>query len=151
MATKRRAACVIIALLLHDEECYKKKRLWCKEWYLKRAKFSHMNLLRELRVLSKSDLQNFLRMNETHFQLLLTKVAPHISKQNTIMRDAISAEERLTITSRFLATGRSYEDLKFTCAISPQSLRIIVPETCCAICKTLKKEYLKVGENKIYY
>jgi sulfur relay (sulfurtransferase) DsrF/TusC family protein len=67
MATKRRAACVIIALLLHDEECYKKKRLWCKEWYLKRAKFSHMNLLRELRVLSKSDLQNFLRMNETHF------------------------------------------------------------------------------------
>jgi hypothetical protein len=134
MATKRRAAYVIIALLLHDEECYKKKRLWCKEWYLKRAKFSHMNLLRELRVSSKR-----------------TKVAPHISKQNTIMRDAISAEERLTITLRFLATGRSYEDLKFTCAISPQSLRIIVPETCCAIYKTLKKEYLKVGKNKIYY
>ncbi|VEN57307.1 unnamed protein product [Callosobruchus maculatus] len=45
------------------------------------------------------------------------------------MRQSISPHERLTATLRFLATGRSYEDLKFSVAISPQALRQIIPET----------------------
>jgi hypothetical protein len=55
------------------------------------------------------------------------KVLPHLLKffieeQNTRTRRAISAEETLTPTSRFLATGRSFEDVKFTAFISPQAL-----------------------------
>jgi hypothetical protein len=38
------------------------------------------------------------------------------------MRRTISAEERFTPTLRFLATGRSFEDLKFTAVILPQAL-----------------------------
>ncbi|VEN34344.1 unnamed protein product [Callosobruchus maculatus] len=37
------------------------------------------------------------------------------------MRQSISPQERLTATLRFLAAGRSYEDLKFSVAISPPS------------------------------
>jgi len=55
------------------------------------------------------------------------------------MRRAITPRERLSVTLRFLATGRSYEDLKFSAAISPQALGVIIPETC-----VLKKDYLKV-------
>jgi hypothetical protein len=48
------------------------------------------------------------------------------------------------VTLQFLATGRSYEDLKFSAAISPQALGVIIPETRAAIYEVLKKDYLKV-------
>jgi hypothetical protein len=38
------------------------------------------------------------------------------------MMMAISPHERLTATLRYLATGRTYEDLKFTTVISLQAL-----------------------------
>jgi len=44
-----------------------------------------------------------------------------------------------------LATGRSYKDLKFSAAISPQALGLIIPENCAAIYEVLKKDYLKVS------
>ncbi|CAH1984112.1 unnamed protein product [Acanthoscelides obtectus] len=56
-------------------------------------------------------------------------VKPLIEKKNTLFREAVSVEERLLATLRFLATGRSYEDLKFSCIISPQLLGRIIPET----------------------
>ena len=59
------------------------------------------------------------------------------------MRDAFSAEERLSATLRFLATRESYKDLKFNTVISPQLLGII-PEVCTAIYEELKGKYLKV-------
>lgn len=69
---------------------------------------------------------------------------PLIMKKNTKLKEAISPHERLTVTLRYLATGRSYEDLKLTAAISAQSLGKIIPETCSAIYKVLRKKYLKV-------
>jgi len=60
------------------------------------------------------------------------------------MRCAITPHERLSVTLRFLATGRSYEDLKCSTAISPQALGVTIPETCAAIYEVLKKDYLKV-------
>lgn len=70
-------------------------------------------------------------------------------KQDTILRNAITPHERLTATLRYLAPGRNYEDLKFTTLISPQALGRIIPETCQAIYKALKNEYMKV--NKFIY
>lgn len=46
--------------------------------------------------------------------------------------------------SRFLATGRSFEDLKFSSGISAPSLSVLIPETCKAIFEVLKEEYMKV-------
>jgi hypothetical protein len=74
---------------------------------------------------------------------LLSVVSPLIQKKNTTMWQAITRRKRLTATSRFLSTGRSYEDLKFSTMMSPQALGKIIPETCCAIYKVLK-EYYKV-------
>lgn len=42
----------------------------------------------------------YYRMSQTSFDELLEKLKPSITKQNTTMRMAISAEERLTITLR---------------------------------------------------
>ena len=44
-------------------------------------------------------------MSTADFEFLLEKVTPLIEKENTIMRESISAAERLSVTLRFLATG----------------------------------------------
>jgi hypothetical protein len=88
--------------------------------------------MEELRSLSK-DYSNYLRMSEDNVISLLEKVRPLFEKEDTVLRTAITAEERLAITIRFLAIGRSYEDLTFSAIISPQALAKILPETCRAI------------------
>lgn len=90
-------------------------------------------------------------MNEDTYLELLNLVTPLIRKESTHLREAISLHERLSVTLRYLATGRTYEDLKFTAVISAQSLGQIIPETCSAIYIVLKKEYLKVCSKKHYY
>jgi hypothetical protein len=82
-------------------------------------------------------------MNESTYLTLLSMVSPLIQKRNTTTRQAITPHERLTAALRFLATGRSYEDLKFSTIMSPQALGKIIPETFRAIYKALK-EYYKV-------
>lgn len=139
MSHRKVSAAVVV---IHNFNQKNKRSKWCKEWLKKRDNFSYVNLLNELRVSAQEDLKNFLRMDETHFNFLLSKVKSIITKADTVMRKSISAEERLIVTLRFLATGRSFEDLKFSCAISPQSLRIIIPETCQAIYKRLRREYI---------
>lgn len=59
------------------------------------------------------------------------------------MRDSIPAA--LIATLSFLATGLSYERLKFQTGIAAQTLGYIIPETCQVIVNTLIKEYMKVS------
>nr|CAH7727851.1 unnamed protein product [Callosobruchus chinensis] len=92
--------------------------------------YSDLNLLRELRTCEPTDFQNYLRMDSSTFDELLELVTPFMRKEDTIMRQSISHEERLVATLSYLATGRSYECLKFSTGISPQSLGRIIPETC---------------------
>ena len=68
------------------------------------------------------DYRNFLRMDSASFDELLGLVTPFIQKEDTIMRQSISPMERLSLTLRYLATGNTYENLKFTTAISLPSL-----------------------------
>lgn len=143
MATTDDAVAILGLMCILKNKKRKKRNLWCKEWLLKRNKYSHTNLLNELRITPK-DFNNYLRMNENTYLHLLSLVTPLIQKQNTVMRDAISPHERLTATLRFLATGRTYECLKYSTIISPQSLSTIIPETCEAIYTVLHEEYLNV-------
>lgn len=153
--SKRKAAAIVVTILLTDENRAKKqvrKRKWCKDWYLRRKHYSHMNLLKELEEKEPADFKNYLRMDSDTFMSLLVLVRDKITKQNTIMRTAISPEEKLVATLRYLAVGTSYEDLKFRTGISPQALSQIIPETCQAMYDALKNIYLKVGKrNKLLF
>jgi hypothetical protein len=82
-------------------------------------------------------------MNESTYLTLLSMVSPLIQKKKITMRQAITPHERLKTTLRFLTTGISYKDLKFSTIMSPHALGIIIPETCRAVYKVLK-EYYKV-------
>lgn len=83
-------------------------------------------------------------MSGCEFDSLLAKVSPIISKLDTNMRKAITANTRLAITLRFLATGDSYRSLMFFFRVPHNTISRIVSETCNAIYAVLKDEYLKV-------
>ena len=59
----------------------------------------------EIRLLETSSYRNFVRMDVATFEDLLRVIAPRITYQDTVMRQAISPGERLAVTLRFLATG----------------------------------------------
>lgn len=124
----------------------KRKRLWQKKWLREREKYSDVKLLKELRASNEhDDYQNYLRMSSNTFDDLLRRLEPYLNKQDTVMRNSIPPNERLVATLRFLATGRSYEDLKFSTGISPQALGYIIPETCRVIYEVLQPEFLQVS------
>jgi hypothetical protein len=50
-------------------------------------------------------------MSTEDFDYLLNKIKLQISKKDTVLRKAISAEERFAVTLRFLATGDSFQNL----------------------------------------
>ena len=58
--------------------------------------------------------RDLLRMSVEDFNFLLEKVTPHIIKKDTHLRKAISSKERLSVTIRFLATGK-YTHKQATC------------------------------------
>ncbi|PIO09622.1 hypothetical protein AB205_0157450 [Aquarana catesbeiana] len=117
---------------------------WTKNRLLQRDQFCHMPLLREIPENNTDDFRNFLRITDPVFHRLLALLTPYISRQDTCIRQAITPEQRLVATLRYLATGRNLQDLKFSTGISPQDLGIIIPETCSAIIQVLQKEYIKV-------
>lgn len=136
------AALGLLFVILQRSKKSKKRKQWCKKWLQRRSQSSDISLLKELSE-EPLDFLNYLRMTETVYQKLLSLVFPLIKKKDSVMRTAISPHERLTATLRFLATGRSYECLKFSTRISPQSLGKIIPETCNALYKVLRK-YIQV-------
>ncbi|XP_074026096.1 uncharacterized protein isoform X2 [Leptinotarsa decemlineata] len=72
-------------------------------------------------------------MAKNDFRFILDKIKSKIEKQDTHLRRCISAEERLAVTLRFLATGDSYTSLQYLFKISKQLISEIVPEVCQAI------------------
>lgn len=60
------------------------------------------------------------------------------------MRIAISVEERVAITLKFLATGESYFSISQLFRVSPSSICNIITEVCEAIYNELKDEFLQV-------
>ena len=76
-------------------------------------------------------------MTDPVFNRLLELLSPYITRQDTVMRESITAEQRLIATLRYLATGRNLQDLKFSTGISPQALGIIIPDTCSAIIQVM--------------
>ena len=82
----------------------RKRKQWCKQWMERKNRFTHTNLLSELKE-EPSDYMNYLRMKESVYYELLSLIYPLIKKKDTQMRVAINPHERSTATLRFLAAG----------------------------------------------
>ncbi|XP_066581917.1 uncharacterized protein [Prorops nasuta] len=146
---RRRQLCGNIILLLEElkrkEENKNRRRLRSREW-LKRRNFGQgvlTMLFDELKPEDPRSFKNYTRMAEETMERLLHQIAPLIQKKDTVMREAISARMRLSVTLRYLATGNSFQDLAFSTRIAPNILSQIIPEMLDAIINVLQDNVLQ--------
>jgi methyltransferase-like protein len=98
------ALCIALlcTIVLRRRLSSKKRSTWARKWLRRRRQRSiYSNLVQELREEDPDEYLKYLRMTTTTFNILLEKVRPYIEKKNTVMRNSISAAERLTVTLRF--------------------------------------------------
>ena len=82
------------------------RNTWTKRWIIRRTgQGVYANLLREFNAEDPECFRQFHRLDRESFDSVLALVGPYI-KKNTIMRESIPPGERLSITLRFLATGK---------------------------------------------
>ena len=82
-------------------------------------------------------------MSPERYDHLLRLVSPFITKEDTNLREAIPAGERLAVALWFLTSGESQQSLSFAYRIGKSTLSRILRETCDAIFSVLKDPYLK--------
>ncbi|XP_051579422.1 uncharacterized protein LOC127455506 [Myxocyprinus asiaticus] len=139
------AICALSFAVIHAKKKKKKKRrrVWTKPHLRGRGQYGLEILQRQLELNDKSGFRELLRMTADEFEFLLERVSPLISKQNTKLRKAITARDRLSITLRYLATGETFTSLAFQYCIGRSTVSCIVTTTCEALHLVLKDEYLK--------
>ncbi|CAC5416262.1 unnamed protein product [Mytilus coruscus] len=141
---KKRALKYIVAAIAAKRRTKKVKRNWTKPWLTRRADLGVcQTLLKELSNEDSDSFRNFLRVSPQQFAYLLDMVKDSIKKSSTNMRTCITAEERLSLTLRYLATGESYRSLSYSFRIAPSTVCSIIPEVCDALYQALKDTYLK--------
>nr|XP_018906464.1 PREDICTED: uncharacterized protein LOC109036594 isoform X2 [Bemisia tabaci] len=123
---------------------HRNRKVWSKNWLLKKntslLQYVNTDILEE----DPLTYTNFLRMNDATFNKLLRMIEHRITKQNTNMRESISARKRLQITLRYLASGDSFTSLGLIGLIHRTTVSQIVKETLEAIKLILGPIYLRV-------
>jgi hypothetical protein len=84
-------------------------------------------------------------MSPSEIEFLINLIGEKISKKDTAFRKAISVQEKLALTLRFLASGDSYVSLKHLFKISKQAISCIMMEVCVALVEKLK-DYIHVRQ-----
>ena len=83
-------------------------------------------------------------MSQETFTHLFSLLRPHITKEDTGMREAISVEKRIAITLWRLATNGDYRSIGHLFGVSRGTVCIIVKEVCLAIVGSLLTLYVKM-------
>nr|CAI5820371.1 unnamed protein product [Callosobruchus analis] len=84
-----------------------------------------------------------MRMTPAQVEILLNLIAPKIQRQDTYMRDAISARVKLEITVLYISSGISYRLMFIFFRVSKASITKLIPEMCDAINRSLK-DFIKI-------
>ena len=111
-AKRKQLLSAVLVLLLRRfrrrSKRWENRETWAKTWILRRSTHGvYNNLIAELSLEDRGMFKSYMRMTPDCFNQILAIVAPHIEKENTKMRPAVSPGQRLAITLRFLATGKN--------------------------------------------
>ena len=144
----------VVSRLKHQKESRKRrKRIWMRELLIHRSRLGLWNCavpqLEKVNSRTIGTFANYFRMDASCFELLLAKVAPIINREDTQFRQAISPQERLAVTLRYLATGCSFTELHYSHRISLSSISHIIPETCEAVYNCIKEECLLTPKTSV--
>lgn len=133
----------------------KQRKCWVRDWISRRNEGgSLVNLVKELEIEDMAAYRNFMRMSKSDFDYLLNLVAPYITKRDTVMRNAIPADQKLCLTLRYLATGESFSSLQYSFRIPKNTISMFIIQVCDVIYNVLKQDHLKVFiscNNMLYF
>uniref|UniRef100_A0A8C5PSJ8 Protein ANTAGONIST OF LIKE HETEROCHROMATIN PROTEIN 1-like n=1 Tax=Leptobrachium leishanense TaxID=445787 RepID=A0A8C5PSJ8_9ANUR len=119
----------------------KKRKWWVHPINSLRDTHGHFHTLyKPLREGDPVKFFNYLRMSIVSFDELLASVKKPLTKMDTKMRGAISPEEMLVITLRYLACGCSLQDLHLNFRIGRTTAGKVVRKVCQTIWDTLKEK-----------
>ncbi|XP_018366781.1 PREDICTED: uncharacterized protein LOC108763542 [Trachymyrmex cornetzi] len=131
-------------MVLRKRKGNKKKRLWVRPINVRRPLFEDFqHLFQELKEDEKMFFK-YTRMNIHTFNKLLNILRLHLQK---IHWRALSAEHRLIIMLRFLATGDQISSIAFAHRIGESTAYKVIKETCAITMKVLSPIYLYKGIN----
>lgn len=109
VALKRRLCAVAAALAAADDDEYyyhAKRTMWTTKWVSRKNRSASCLLYKELVVEDPNEYRRMLRLSDGQFEDILSRIRCRLERQTTNMRRPISPYDRLTITLRYLATGK---------------------------------------------
>ena len=123
------ASMMLIELLDDDEELgqAKRRRGKTRKWMRRRQKQGYYNNLIQQLLLATREYQEMMRMSHETFMQILRKIEEDITPKEIIGgTERISVPERLTVTTRFSATGETFTSLAKQFRISERAVSYIV-------------------------
>lgn len=136
----------LVLSVLRQRRRARRRRCWVRPWLgeVRRELFGHYSrLVPELRLEDHASFHNFFRLPPQMFDELLSRLRPHITKQDTRWRKAIDPGTKLAVTLRHLASGDLYASMKFDFRLPDNTISVIVKEVCQAIVDVFKDEVIK--------
>ena len=86
---------------------------------------------------------NYMRMTPEFFEMIKTRLEPHLARQVTNYRAPINVGETLALTIRYLATRESYTPLFCQFRVGRSTISKFLLEVCRAIQDEFTREYLR--------
>ena len=122
----------------------RRHNMWVRPWLLQREeRGAYHNIMAELYATDIPGFTNFMRMTPEFFEMIKTRLEPHLARQATNYRAPISVGEKLALTIRYLATGESYTSLSCQFRVCRSTISKFLPEVCRAIQDEFTREYLR--------
>ncbi|XP_069603271.1 uncharacterized protein [Ranitomeya imitator] len=87
---------------------------------------------------SPEGFMSFCRLTVTAFDNMMEILRPDLTCEDPVLRPTFSAEERLLLTLRFLATGESFASLHLRFRVEPSAISNIVGSTCSIVWQKLQ-------------
>ena len=90
----------------------RRHNMWVRSWLLQSEERGvYHNIMAELYATYIPGFTNFMRMISEFFEMIKTRLEPHLASQATNYRAPIIVGEKLALTIRYLATEESYTSL----------------------------------------
>ena len=122
----------------------RRHNMWVRPWLLQREeRGAYHNIMADLYATDIPGFTNYMRMTPEFFEMIKTRLEPHLARQATNYRAPISVGEKLALTIRYLATGESYTSLSCQFRVGRSTISKFLPEVCRAIQNEFTREYLK--------
>ena len=118
-----------------------KRSVWIRELFRQPGDFDIF--VNDLRATDREYHFHYTRMSKERFDHLLTLISPKITKQDTHLRPAKPASEKLYMTLQFLADGRSQIGLSTSYRMGRSTVSEAISETCDAIYEALSPAYMQ--------